>query len=44
MILSITHGPTQVHTPDGNIQKSELSEVTDITKVGKYVVAVELKA
>ena len=31
-------------TPDGNIQKSELSEVTDITKVGKYVVAVELKA
>ena len=30
--------------PDGNIQKSELSEVTDITKVGKYVVAVELKA
>ena len=30
-------------TPDGNIQKSELSEVTDITKVGKYVVAVELK-
>ena len=31
-------------TPDGNIQKSELSEVTDITKVGKYIVAVELKA